>query len=426
MLAGTGAAANTMETFGLGPRGAAMAGAQVADANDYTAVFYNPAMLALRKDINFGFGFSWHRAATDVRRTAGNAELDCKYCTPPDSAGFNLGLIFPLGGKVKNRVALGLGVYLPSQRLLRTQAADPNRPFWYLYNSSPERIVLNAAAGVRILDNLTLGLGVQALANLVGQGATMQVDLFSKTVTQREIDSTLATRTGPVAGLYFAPVPSVRLGASFRWEMALLYEIPATVDLQGIGSLAFTVSGTSHYTPHTFTLGGAWDVSPDVTVALDGEYAMWSQAPSPYVNLVIDLSGDTLNALGLANALDINSPQGSPGFADTLTGRLGVEYRLAPNFEVRAGAYYRPTPVPKQDVPFTNILDADAVGLNGGIGFSFADPLEIFEAPVQIDLTAQGTFLLAREAVKESTDTVPSYGYSGTVYGLNAAVRYDF
>jgi long-subunit fatty acid transport protein len=426
-----------METFGFGPRAASMAGAMTAEANDYSAVHYNPAMLVLQKDVGFGASFLWNRAATEVKAKAGAGDaLDCTYCTPPDSAGFSVGLLFPLAGKVKNRLAFGLGIYLPSQRLLRTQAADPNRPFWYLYNSSPDRIVIMAGAGIRLVDNLTIGIGLQALANLVGQGATMHVDLFSKKATFREIDSTLATRTGPTAGLYYAPVPAVRFGVSFRWEMALLYEIPAAVNLEGIGTLAFTVSGTTHYTPHTLNFGAAWDVTKDLTVALDGEYGMWSRAPSPYMSLDVKVGGETLKALGLEDALNINTAKNcpdattsnpcSPGFTDTVMGRLGIEYRVSERFAARIGGFYRPTPVPKQDVPDTNILDATAVGVTGGVGFSFDDPLEVFQSPVRIDVAGQGTFLLPREATKESTDSVPSYSYSATVYGVTAAIRYEF
>jgi hypothetical protein len=33
---------------------------------------------------------------------------------------------------------------------------------------------------------------------------------------------------------------------------------------------------------------------------------------------------------------------------------------------------------------------------------------------------------MPREANKEDTDTVPSYTYSATVYGVTAAIRYEF
>ncbi len=426
LLVPAAASANVFESFGFGPRAVSMAGSLTADANDYTAVFYNPAMLVTRTDLNFGFSFSWFRLAPDVAATGTGKDLDCTFCAPGDAVGYTTGLLFPLAGKVKNRLALGLGAYAPSQRFLRVLAADPNRPFWYHYNGTPERFVFYAGAGIRITDELAIGIGTQVLDDLVGQGATIGVDLFSKQVRFREIDSHLSTRTGPVAGLLFVPIPALRFGVTYRHEMALLYVIPAEVDLRGIGTLAFQVSGVAHYSPHTVTAGVAWDATADLTVTVDGQWMHWSVAPSPYLDLTIDLSGETLRALGLDEALDLQSPRTPPGFADTLSGKVATEYRLSDRFAARLGATWRPTPVPRQDAPGTNIMDGSAVGIAAGVGVAFDDPLEVFQHPVKMDLATLGLFHLPREAHKEATDDVPSYRYSARVFGLTAALRYDF
>ncbi|MFZ5469440.1 MAG: OmpP1/FadL family transporter [Myxococcota bacterium] len=426
VLGALSAQANSFETFGFGPRGTAMAGAVTAAADDYTAVFYNPSMLVLRKELGFGFSFTWNRAVTSVRSAENGRELDCAYCQPPDAVGYDVGLLFPLAGKVKNRVALGVGLHLPSQRFLRVLSPDPSRPFWYQFNSNPERFVFYAAAGIRLLDNLSIGIGVQALDDLIGQGANARVDLFSRAVKLRELDSHMANRAGPVAGLYWAVTPRLRLGLSFRWEMALLVRIPAQVDLEGIGSLGFSVQGVVHYSPHTLAGGVAFDVTEKLTLTLDGQWMNWRAAPSPYLDLDIDLSGDTLRALGIDEALDLSSPRVTPGFADTLGGRLGLEYRVSERFAARAGAFYRPTPVPRQDAPSTNILDASAVGGALGVGIAFDDPLEVFVHPVKLDVATQGALLLPREAKKEPTDSVPPYTYSARLHGFTVAIRYDF
>src|SRR5205823_290996 len=140
---------------------------------------------------------------------------------------------------------------------------DPNRPYWYNYNSHSERIEIFAGAGIRITDWLTIGVGIQALADLVGSGAETQVDLFSKQVTVRQIDSELQTRAAPIFGIHIQPIPRLRIGATFRWTMQLDVSIPAKVDLQGVGTLAFTVNGTTHYSPHTLAFGAAFDVTDD-------------------------------------------------------------------------------------------------------------------------------------------------------------------
>ncbi len=448
LLAGSPAFATVYDTFGFGPRAASMGGAMTAEAKDFTAVYYNPALLVDRKDVDFGFSFQFNRMVNDAPGYPGvdpakdRARPLCPPITAPDglqapnprcadltasdTVGYSLGLLFPLGGKVKNRVALGLGIYIPSQRLLRVLAPDTGTPFWYHYQSHSERIVIHVGFGVKIFDWLTLGLGAQALADLVGLGANVDVDLFNKTVSARSIDSHLATRVAPVAGIQIHPIERLRFGVTFRAEMKLHYHIPASVNLQGIGSLAFAIDGDTHYTPHTVAFGGAWDITPELTVSLDGEWQHWSEAPSPYVNLTIGLSGDTLKALGLDTAFDINSPQQKPGFVDTVGARLGVEYRLSERFSARAGGFFRPTTVPKQTAPGTNILDADTIGVAAGVGFNFPDPLEIFASPINIDAAVQAQFLLPREAIKEATDPVPSYSYQAKVLGGTIAIRYDF
>ncbi len=429
MLSPFTARASLFDYWGYSPRAVAMSGALTADASDYSAVFYNPAMLALREDFNFGLSVDFTRTDAWVTPRTLDKELDCTYCDPADWAtGVDLGLLFPLGGKVKNKLAVGVGLHLPTSNLVSIRAADPSRPFWYQWNNSPDRLVVFLGAGARILDNLTLGLGAQMLGDLTGAGADITVDLFSKEATHREVSSDLAPAVAPNAGLYWQALPELRLGLSWRGEFKHRYSVPADIDLEGVGMLKLAISGYNHFTPHTFNLGAAWDPSSQVTLALDLSYQRWSAAPSPYARIHVDLSGETLNALGLDEAMDLDTMEtdAPPGFEDTLSVRAGMEYRLSEGFAARGGMSFHPTPVPRQVQPGTNILDSDALGVSGGIGWSFEDPLEIFEAPLLVDLAVRAIWFLPREAVKEGTDEVPSYDYASRVLGTSLAVRYNF
>ncbi|MFT3707978.1 MAG: outer membrane protein transport protein [Archangium sp.] len=418
--------ADVYNLYGFGPRAAAMGGAMTAEANDYTAVFYNPALLVERTDVNFGFNFNFYRMVSNVQSKDLAKDLDCSSCTPPDTVGTSVGLLFPLAGKVKNHLAFGLGIYIPTSVLLRLNAPPSTQPYWYRYHGNPERLQVHVGAGIKIVDWLKFGLGIQALADLIGDDANVQVDLFSKQVKSGDINAKLATRVAPVFSVHVSPIKRVRIGATFRWEMRLNYQIPAKVDLEGIGTLAFVINGVAHYTPHTLQFGAAVDALENLTFSIDGEWQNWSSAPSPYVGINIDLSGPTLDALGLGSALDVTSAKQRPGFTDTFGGRLGAEYRLSERFAARLGAFLRPTPVPRQDTQGTNLLDNTTVGVTGGVGFNFPDPLEIFQHPISIDVAGQMQFLLAREAKKDPVDDQPSYTYSANVYGVTAAIRYDF
>jgi long-subunit fatty acid transport protein len=121
------ARADHFNLFAYGPRAAAMGGAMTAEASDYTSVFYNPALMVERKQVNFGLSFQWYRMTADVQPKDLAQDIDCRACTAPDAVGSSLGLVFPLAGKVKNRVALGLGLYLPSQVMVRVNAPGGRR-----------------------------------------------------------------------------------------------------------------------------------------------------------------------------------------------------------------------------------------------------------------------------------------------------------
>lgn len=418
--------ADVYNLYGFGPRAAAMGGAMTAEANDYTAVFYNPALLVERTDVNFGFNFQFHRMVSQVQSKDLARELDCSACSAPDAVGTSVGLLFPLGGKVKNHLAFGLGIYVPTSVLLRLNAPSSRTPYWYRYHSNPERLQVHVGAGIKIVDWLKFGLGVQALADLIGDESNVAVDLFSKNVKSGDINAYLGTRVAPVFSVHVSPIKRIRLGATFRWEMRLNYQIPAKVDLEGIGTLGFVINGVAHYTPHTLQFGAAVDALENLTFSLDGEFQAWSGAPSPYVGINIDLSGPTLDALGLGSALDVTSAKQRPGFSDTFGARLGAEYRLSERFAARLGGFLRPTPVPKQDTQGTNLLDNTTIGVTGGIGFNFPDPLEIFQHPISIDVAGQMQFVLPREAKKDVVDDQPGYTYQANIYGVTAAIRYDF
>lgn len=424
-LFGGPARASIFDDVGIGGRDAAMAGAVTADVHDYTGVFYNPAMLVWQKKVGFGLGGVGVKAFSQVTTDDPSKPLDCTYCEAPFGSGFHLGLLFPLGGKVENYVALGALVYKPSFRLVHVQAEDPSRPMWYRYQTE-DRFIAFFGAGIKIVDGLSIGIGIQVLADLVGNGANVGTDLFNKTFQVREIDSYLANTLSPNAGIYWAPDPTFQLGLSYRGERSLYYEVPAMVDLSGVATLAFKIHGYTHYTPHTFTLGAAWKPVPELTLTGDFEYLLWSKAPTPYVQVEINVSGDVLKALGLEDALAMASKDAPPAFQDTFVAKLGLEYQAAEGFFLRAGAFFRPTMVPRQDVSETNILDSTTMGLTGGIGLQFMDPLEVFQEPITLDLALQGAYMLPRTANKPSTDPLPAYSYHAVVGGGAIDLRYDF
>jgi long-subunit fatty acid transport protein len=417
--------ANPFELSGFDARSAGDAEASAPTSAEPSAVFYNPAGIVQSPRFRFlvsgwAMGFQSSVVSQDPAKA-----LDCAWCTPTTQGGMTLAFQFPFGGKLYDRLAVGVGLHLPSGPLAQVATADPNRPAWFLIDQRGH-VGIYAGVGLKLADKLSIGVGAQVLADLRGNGVDLQLSPFSKSVKYRQVDSDLTASVAPTAGLWYAPTPAIKLGFSYRSEMSLFYVIPASIELEGVANMGFEVSGLKYFTPHTLELGGTWAVTDALTLALSGQYALWSRAPDPYVRVKLDLEGETLQALGLGDALDLFSDEMDPGFANTLSGRIGANWQILDWFNLRLGAAYRPTPVPKQDAAGTNLLDGGHVVGALGVGFKFRDPAQWFENRLEVDLAAHGILVLPRQARKESTDTVPSYAYRamGGSVGLQFSYSY--
>ncbi len=413
------------ELYGFGPRAAAMGGAMTAEVNDYTAAFYNPAQMAGRELLNVGVSFQYLGMISQVSSLDPAREVRCTNCVAPPVAGTTFGAVFPLIGFLKDRVALGLGVYLPGGVLVGLDTPDRETPYWLRYQSSAEKLQLHMALAVKIMNWLKVGVGLQVLAYIEGKTANVNVNLFAPRVLAVDIDAVLGARAAPVFALFSQPIPRLRLGATFRWAMQIDYRIPATVEVTNLGTLGVILEGVTQFTPHTLQLGVAFDVTENFTLSLDGQWMHWSQTPSPYMGVVLEVDSDTLEALGMQGVTDVPSRQPA-GFSDAFGGRLGAELRVHDRVALRAGSFVRQSPVPSQDAPRTNLMDNTTVGASLGLGLNFFDPWGLLEHPIFFDVAGQGQFVLERTANKNEADVTPSYSYAAQVLGVTVALRYDF
>lgn len=425
LAAPAAARANVFDQFGFEPRGTAMGGAQTASGENHVAAYFNPSLLVLQRDVSFGFGVSWAQPSTQIQtQSLGDAARLRTGGNPPDYGGFTLGVLFPLGGKVQNRLALGLGLYVPTNNFLRTEAGERNEPFWYFYQSKPDRMILSAGAGVRVFDWLQVGGGVQFLGAFLG-GFQFKVNLFNQEFERASVKNDLVLHTSPLAGLTlnFEKI-GLRGAFGYRAPIYLDYDMPTKFEIAEVGLININMKGVVHYSPHIFTLALQYAVGP-VIASAELRYALWSRAPDPYVHVNMTTESDVLAALGAEGRFDADSGERPPGFKDTLEPHVGVEYWIVPRFAVRLGYSFRPTPVPLQTGD-TNILDGDTHAFAAGIGFSFHEPLEIFTKPVHIDLAYQFLLIPERRADKAAAGEVPAYVYSGHANHVTAAVRYIF
>jgi len=419
--------ANTFDIFGYNGRSVAMGGALTAGANDYTALFYNPAALTLEPKVNLGAGGTLMVPALYIDREANDGGIEASL--PELNAGLHVGWRYPLGGIFEEKVAIGLGVYLPVGRLIGVQGLDPARPQFYLYQNLQDKLVILAGVAYRPVEWFSVGIGVQLLADIDG-GATLALNAMNSTFETAGFEIDLVPSGSLTGGLHFTPTPELNIGLTYRGESGLTFVLPVVVSEGDALSLSIDVSQTVLWTPHEFALGISYFI-PDVKllVSVDLTYGMWSRAPDPSPRLSVDIGGRLVEGLGLGSALDIST--GTPNidmqFSDTLTPRIGFEWE-PPEWDwlrVRMGYYFRPTPAPRQ-TGATAYLDNDAHVASLGLGFIFADPFDLKDTPIEVDVAYSATILPRRTALRAKGDPVGSMSHGGAMHSLAASISHRY
>jgi len=171
------AAANIFDIYGLGARGTAMGSAQTADATDYDAVFYNPARLTARRKTRFGFALQLVAPSLDINRPSsspGESAGGRDSVLPGENIGVTAGVVFPMGGLIEDRIAIGVAFFLPTLNATRLEAFDPSVPQYVMYQALPDQLVIAVGVAVEPLDGVRLGAGAQVLAALVWGAALLE------------------------------------------------------------------------------------------------------------------------------------------------------------------------------------------------------------------------------------------------------------
>ncbi len=422
----TAAWASPFQVYGFGSRGTAMGGAQGAAARDHSAVYYNPANLVLREKTHFGLSLNLVAPSLFVEQPA---EESVPPLLPTNNVGLTVGLNFPLGGLIDYRAAVGLAIFLPLLELTRLEAVDPARPYFYLYSSLPDHLVIAPAVGFRVTDWLRVGVGVQILAAFESE-VTATGDVLRRRIETRSLAVELSGRTAVVAGLSSTLGP-VELGLTFRDALRLDYAIPVDFRFTGVGTLTLDVSGTTLYSARELNLGLAVRLEePALLLAADLTAAFWGAAPDPTVAVFAEVSDEEIrpNEDEVGSLFDLRTERLALGAQDILIPRLGVEWRPDEVFAVRAGYFHRPAMLPDQ-TGYGAFLDAAANVFSLGAGATFADPLHVAEEPMTIDMHVQLVSLRTRRYLKSEEDGASydgAFGMGGTVWNVGLEVWQDF
>jgi len=370
--------------------------------------------------------------AVDIALERTPADASLTPSRPAPVPGTVLGVALPMHLVVPDRLVVGLTVYFPTLITVRARSWDPARPSFYVYDAATEHYDIFLGGSLRILDELAVGVGVRLGA---GQGGSTRIglDLVRGRLVRQEIDTSQGTVPAPIVGVLVGPlgIPDLRVRGAFVFREASSFDVtlPASLEVSGLeAGLLLDIQHRANFSPRMWTGGVSVDVVERLTVSVDTQYAQWSAAPPPFLQVRGDVSGAGLERLGLGDALDVPADGQervlSPGFVDTWNIRAGLEGRLLEErLAVRAGYGWRPTPVPDQ-TSGTNIVDNSTHTVAVGAGGRCLLP-GVADKPFTLNASYQAILLVPRTAEKASArDPVGSWTSSGVVHHAGLELRY--
>ncbi len=352
--------------FEQGSKGTAMGGAFVATADDPSAMFFNPAGNAFADK-----GLTLEGGGFIILRPT--AEFDGASPFPGDGyhaemskSLYAIGHGYGVLGLSKD-VKLAVGFWSPHGLGVPWENPDAFSGRFLSQRVDIRQLAVSAQLAVKLSDWLAIGAGPEARLTDVKLGKNVgAINPF----TQRFVDvahvSIVSTGTpvkvGFSAGILVKPCDRLRFGIAYHSHM--------DVDLEGGAEFGKIPSGSAQFdaavaaslpigksVPATTTVqfpsltmfGAAYDLTPNLTLEVDGNYTTWK---------VFDQT--VLRITGLPDTTLVHN------FQNTWAVRAGVLYKMKAGW-VAGGFVYDQTPQPDTDVsPF--LPDSNRTGGSIGAG----------------------------------------------------------
>lgn len=329
------ATSNTL--FGLGPRSASLAQADIAAAAPVAAAYTNPALASEPgARIELGYGHAWSRL-----------EFNDRPAPVQDIRGVDAGL--QLGTSLGSNWTLGAGLamHLPDRSLARVSFRPGSEPSLPRFDPAPQRTTADVALGLRH-GRASIGVGASLLMDAVGDVHFLLGQDGNGTYAEGDASVRLPYRIAPSAGLHVDLGPAAIAGR-YRGAQAIGLDLATRTDVTVSGNplngtTTVGVRGESGYVPALADLGARWTLSRSLCLLASLQWARWSAAPSSAAELSMAVH------LGLTPG-QLEARFVRPALRDTLSPRLGVEVDpgiLRHALRLRAGYAFVPSPVPEQ------------------------------------------------------------------------------
>ncbi|MFW6140394.1 MAG: OmpP1/FadL family transporter [Acidobacteriota bacterium] len=407
--------ANGLNLNGLGARAISMGGAFVGLADDYSAVFWNPAGIACFKNKTLGFsGDLIMPSSTYELEMLGMTLIDAQLKSNTYPSG-----IAAYYHPITDKLVAGIGIYTPSGLGAEWEGSDFFVPVITPAQSQPYKqksfigvVTISPAAAYQVSDAVSVGASLNinyGFFNLNRWAGAVNIPMppYVVDLGQYEEESS-GWGVGATLGVLVEPSDRVSLGLTFR--------TPTKVSMSGEASIynfsLLGYPGKSEFDrevtyPMWIAGGLAFHPIESLTFTLDAQYTNWAKLDE----LETEFKDTIWQAAMAGTAADVMELQ----WEDAVQIRFGAEY-LLDKVAFRAGYYYDPAPAPDKTM---NILIPSYTfnAFTFGIGYEM-DGLHV---------DAMLEYLVAKErnvAVNEVNQQPGIYNMSILTPGLSISYRW--
>ena len=349
------ALANGLNLNSLGSRALSMGGAFVGLADDYSAIFWNPAGMAQFDKRYLGFyGTDVIPSGSYLLQVPAPAGLLTVVDAKTQSKHYLSGLL-AYYQPINEYLVAGVGVYIPSglgSSWDGNDFAGLSNNVAYEWESKIGLVTISPGVSYKINDMISVGAtlninyGTFSMKRWAGNTAIDQpvqvIDLGQSEMNLK------GWGFGATAGVLVKASDMLSFGATIRTPNRVKFSGDASlsnVDLLGFKESSEAETVSPHLTFPLWIAGGvAFRPLSGLTLTGDLQWTQWSTLDQielkfidPYWSLFMTATGENKMHLEWKDALQI---------------RFGAEYWLRENLAIRGGYYYDPTPTPDKTMNF--------------------------------------------------------------------------
>jgi long-chain fatty acid transport protein len=332
VLTAVSLSANGLNLNGVGSKAIAMGGAFIGQADDYSAIFWNPAGLSQMKNSNLSFFVTDLIPSGTYTFAAYGIDAKTKSAMYPSGS---IAYFKPINEKL----VVGLAAYVPSGTGAKWDGEELkllSSNFAFKWESFMAVVTVSPVIAYKVNDMFSLG-------------ATLNLNYGMMKVKRpgfgQYSEDLSGFAFGATIGALIKPIDRLGIGLTLRTPTKVTFKGEATItapSLPGVPlpPLALKSDAEREATwPLWFGVGVSFKATDKLTVNADAQYTNWKKIetiPVTYTEALWKLAN---NITKLSNNFVLN-------WKNAIQWRFGLEYAISEKLAMRAGYYYDPSPSP--------------------------------------------------------------------------------